>query len=207
MKRGNLPGSTGLLAVVFLASSVCQASQISYDNRGSFSAATDTLVEERFETFFTSAQTVQFNGFSISVQIGKALSTTTGSLVSEGSRAVTDETATNRVFTIVFDVPTYAFGMDINDWGTSGGTHSLTASSDTGLNHVIASSPPSLGSGNTIFWGVVDSDAFNTITIDTGYGGDRIGIDYAEHSSVPEPATIGLLAFGGLALIRKRRSN
>lgn len=196
-------------ALCSLGAGVAEAGPIFFGNRAAFDAATGTLTEERFETPFAAANEVQFNGFKIKVGTAGVLSTTIGSLVSEGLRAVTDQTASNRTFTITFDTATTAFGVDISDWGDLGTPHSLTATSDTGsfVNYVIDSVPPSNNNGNVQFWGVVDTAGFNSIVIDTGLGSDRIGLDFAVHQPVPEPTTLAIFGLGALGLtgVRRRR--
>ena len=185
---------------LLLVSSVAEPAPVFFNSRAAFDLAAGTLTEERFEVAFAPANTVQFNGFSIAVDVDNVLSSTDGSLVSEGSRAVTDAVAGNQRFIMDFDAPTIAFGLDINDWGDQPGAHDLTATSDTGsfLNHIIASAPPALLNGNTMFWGVIDMSPFNSITLDTGLGADRIGIDFAVHqTAVPEPTTLAMFANDG----------
>lgn len=83
-----------------------------------------------------------------------------------------------------------------------------------GLNFLIPSSPPLPGIGldlvgSQIYSGLEASPIFSTTTtpliLGTPKGGDQYTLDITD-PSVPEPATIGLLATGMLALVGAARS-
>lgn len=156
--------------------------------------------------------------------IGTATMTGTGILVNEHAPGTTDgfgryaisgskfvDTA-DEGLTITFDTPIAAFGfwgVDIGDFGgdliiaTTNGSYTL----DTKNNP----------SGSILFWGIIDTDLFTSITFsNTAPGSDTFGFDDMTiglldqinpnpGGEVPEPSTIALAGAGLIGLVAAAR--
>jgi hypothetical protein len=59
--------------------------------------------------------------------------------------------------------------------------------------------------GDTLFLESVFADDLGRIAIDFDVAGTSGAINALRLTAVPEPATLGLLALGGLAMLRRRR--
>jgi len=85
--------------------------------------------------------------------------------------------------------PTNHFGINITDYGDSGGTGSLTISTDAGHSYLVATTP--LPNGTHIFFGLTDLGVpFSVVFITTTNSYDGIGMD--EIYSTPPPPVPGI---------------
>jgi len=198
-----------------LLGGAAQALPTFFTDRTAFTASAGPLGEERFETAFVPIATRSFAGFDLGVEDGSLVSIADPGFVSEGARAVSDGAPSSQRFLFAFDQPVFAFGLDIIGFGDVAAPHALTASTGDGqlTGYEIDSVPPQNASETVQFWGVVSSSSFSTLTLDTGVGGDRVGLDFAvfstepSSSAVPVPAALPLLgsALAALAFAHRRR--
>ena len=106
---------------------------------------------------------------------------------------------------IDFYDPVYAFGINVTDWGDQPQAGALTLTTDAGHELVIAANPPELASGGQLFFGVIDqAQPFTQAILTSTTIYDGLGVDEVYFAEVPEPATLALLAAGGLLLVRRR---
>jgi hypothetical protein len=176
-------------------SSIASASPVYFTDEAAFAAATSGLNLETFDTRFTASPTVLFTGFSASVGSGNVSWNLPGQ--------IRDTTRVNDIMSFVFDSSINSFGINISDFGTSS-ANTLTATNDTGsINQVFASTP---ASPSSMFFGVIDSAQFSTLTITGSNGGDRLDYDNLSFGTVPTPATLALFGLGLAGLGWSRRN-
>ncbi len=204
-----------LMALVVLGWGVAplQGSVQIFLDRNDFEAATDGLAFEGFNEGFDDATSLLFDDFSVhSIGANPFWSTNEARFVSEGARAVAyTSDFLGQSVRFDFDNPIQIFGIDINDWGTPAGAQGvLTVSTDTGsLSEWLLAevNGGTLPTGNTIFFGVIDSEPFSSLTLFSNTSGhtigDTIGLDNLSYGGlmadqIPEPSS--WLAWMGLAL-------
>lgn len=160
-------------ACLFLLPVSTQAVPMFFSDRANFDAATSGLSFESFETFFGSTtMPLVFTDFTINETVGNPVfvSSATSGAVSDGSRAVVYGSDGPSEITIAFNNPINTFGIDICDFGdASTFTGSLSVRSDTSsFNQTLATVLPELLTDNTIFFGVIEPVAFNSIVMKDG---------------------------------------
>jgi len=179
-----------------------------YSDRVLFDTATTGLSFEGFNDFFTDAETVNFSGFSatgtrLSGNTGSVMSVTgTGSqFITEGSRAIA-HSSLDTLLVFTFDTAITSFGIDINDWGDITGPGTLSVTNNTGsFDRLLLTSPDGsvLPGGNSIFFGVVDTTSFTSVTFTSNVNvGDFAGYDALSFggTAVPIPPALWLLGSG-----------
>jgi hypothetical protein len=196
-----------LLAVLFSFSSsqFANADPIIFTDRASFDAAIalrGTVSTNGFNSFFNSANSVDFGDFTISTPTVTGVVRVTAA--SEGGFAAGFQSTLPGSATIAFDSPINALGVDLVDWASnsgniaSGGVHTLSAMTNTGsFNQVLATAPPVRPDMNVVFLGLIDDTPFDSLTIFSTTGADTIGIDdmdYGLVSAVPEPSSAAIIA-------------
>lgn len=106
----------------------------------------------------------------------------------------------------MFEVPIYAFGVNVADWGDVANKNplggNLEFNNNTGYEHVIASAPRP--SDNDLFFGIVSETPFTRATLTHTQIGDSYSIDETYYG-VPEPTTLLALVIGSIVIQRKRR--
>lgn len=97
-----------------------------------------------------------------------------------------------------------AYGGDWTLGGPGGSGNSLLIYVGD-LNLYVGSISNSFGGE---FWGFTSDTPFTSVKLVGGSGSNQqnYSLDNMVYSSVPEPATLSLLALGGLAMIRRRRA-
>ena len=191
-----------------------------YSDRASFLAATAglSLSQEGFNAPFDAGNPVDFGDFSVTASAGNVNWGNGASfpeVVSEGAGSIygfNDNPFSQNTFTFDFSSPITAFGVDINEFSIP----PLTASTDTGslLAFEIADQPPPIGT-KTIFFGVVDSTPFSSVSIRWANATDTVGFDDLVYvAPIPIPAAapllgsgIGLLGYLGWRKRKQRQSN
>lgn len=192
-----------LLSAVLVAAGVSQAAQIFYTDRAAFQAAAGALATEAFNTQHVAAQEVDFGPFLARAEWASVFWANAASLpdfVSEGAGSIygfdTQPAGIGNGIAFTFDEPIREFGIDILEL-TSG---------------IYAQAPglflenPVLGptaTASPVFFGVISDEAFSQIIFHWGSAQDGVGMDYLQYT-VPEPASLALLALGMLALARLR---
>ena len=185
-----------------------------YSDRASFLAATASLSlsQEGFNSTFAAANPVDFGDFSVTASIGNVNwgnGPTFPEVVSEGAGSIygfANNPFSQNTFTFDFSSPITAFGVDINNFSTP----PLTASTNTGslLAFEIADQPPQT---KTIFFGVVDTTPFNSLSIRWANATNAVGFDDLVYTApIPIPAAVWLFGSGLLGLIgisRRKRSS
>ncbi|MFN0137809.1 MAG: hypothetical protein ACKVS9_17025 [Phycisphaerae bacterium] len=101
-----------------------------------------------------------------------------------------------QVWTVSFDFScgTRTFGISMIDFGDVN-SHRLTLTTDTGIDHLISSTPPNLPDGNVIFVGLISDSPFSQASIvrtRLGVNGDGTAFDelYFTALTVSEPASV-----------------
>ncbi len=198
-------------AVAIMASFVANsasAATVLYTDRSAFQADAPGLMTEGFNSDFVGANEVDFGDFTVrvgraGVNLNSANGATLPQLVSEGTRSIftIDTTAPSTVGNNVrfrFDTPVTAFGIDINDHGST----LLQAANDGSLATVDLTTGQA-----SLFFGVIDTVPFNELVISWNNAQDAVGFDNLEYGSpVPVPAAIWLFGSGLLGLIGFARS-
>lgn len=116
--------------------------------------------------------------------------------------------------TIAFDAPIFAFGADFTDFNNRGRQSSLTLVGANGQTRVSISSV--VGTGTTLFFGLVSDTAFSQVIIGRGGGDDLYGFDNLRFgggpigaTAIPLPGALPLMLLGagafGLFGLRTRR--
>ena len=98
--------------------------------------------------------------------------------------------------------PVRAFGLNITDWGDIG-SGTLTFSNSNNALFTIGVTP--LPQENELFFGLISDQVFESVTITSSIGQEGYSIDEVYYG-IPEPASIGLLAIGSLALRKRRKA-
>jgi hypothetical protein len=219
-----------LSAVAVLLTARAEASLITFTNLASFQAAAGATSLENFSGAVVGFSTANFSGsfnrFSLS-----SVSNGDNSGISTGSMSGSDNTAIPAAFagqsfygwgnvdgnagptsTFTFAAGTTAFGFDwFNTDQTD--TYSLTINGQTFVAPPFSLASAAASSG---FFGVVATggETFTSATIQTNSFGGFVsteGLDNVRVSTVPEPATMSLLAVGlggfGLRKLRGRRTS
>ncbi|MCA9243656.1 MAG: PEP-CTERM sorting domain-containing protein [Phycisphaerales bacterium] len=191
-------GLGGVAIAVFGAGSALAATGI-YHSRTDFLAANPAVLTQDFSTPVSPSVTIDFGDFVASTDATTTLDVAGGRL----ERAGIGDTENSLVLT--FDIPVYALGIDIFDFGNPS-SGELRATTDTGtIDYQIAT----YVNGNpeiSLFWGVIDEAGFTSITFHNTTRGDHMMFDDLQYRTVPEPST-ALLTLGGLAasLFGRRR--
>ena len=220
-----------LSAVAVLLTARAEASLLTFTNLASFQAAAGATSVETFSAAVVGFSTTNFSGsfnrFSLSsVSNGDNSGISTGSMTGGGDNFPIPAPFAGQNFygwgsvdgnvgptsTFTFAAGTTAFGFDWFNTDVTD-TYSLTINGQTFVGPPFSLAGTSASSG---FFGVVATggDTFTTATIQTSSMGGFIsteGLDNVRVSSVPEPATMSLLAIGlggfGLRKLRGRRTS
>ncbi|SEM53673.1 VPLPA-CTERM protein sorting domain-containing protein [Syntrophus gentianae] len=186
-----------------LFNTIVSAAPIFFNDRASFNvAAGGGLSFESFENDFAVAETIVFNGFTVSETSGinalgqlrdfpglvNAITDGTGGL---GYDDNDDSIGSFFAFTNAIS----AFGLDIAT--NPGSTITIGGS----VNYVLP-----LGNNTPSFWGVIDTAGITSITFDAS-GGPNVGFDAVSFGQVvPIPAAVWLFGSGlvGLAGLRRK---
>ena len=56
-----------------------------------------------------------------------------------------------------------------------------------------------------VFFGITDVGGISSFSVTSGAAATYLHLDHLQYGSIPEPATLGLLMIGGLALLRRKR--
>ncbi len=209
-----------LLSAFFILSaffmSTANAVPVLFSDRATFEAAVSNLEREGFEGNDGPLSPDDFELFSA------VKSTTTGggmiysSLASQGTRSMGFQSVGQPTSAIItFSGSINAFGVDILDWATSSGNvaavkdYFLRIENNTGsLDETLATTTTGVTNPNPlIFFGVIDSVGFNSITIEANTSSDTVGLDELVFSSpVPEPSAMLLFILALIPLLKIRNS-
>jgi hypothetical protein len=212
---------TVCLTAGFAVSSTASAATIYYD-KAAFLAASGSLAFESLEGL-TPTNSVTA-GFSQSLADFSILASPFGGVfnaadyfgthATHGANFIEVEGGTQQSVTFLFAAPVNAFGVTITDYGDiSPGAMTFTANNGA-FGVAAAGARPN---ANEQFFGLISPspDLFGSVTLKTAIGpfGDAFSVDGVYFtpppSSVPEPATLTMLAYGGACLaitaVRRRR--
>jgi hypothetical protein len=156
--------------------------------------------------------TLSTDGATLGVQNGAdAPSTGFGSFATDGLQYVlvyAPGVATGQL-QLTLNGPTTAVGFYLTDIGEAPGT--VTLRTDAGAftsATVVATYPPTLGSGNVQFFGLVQTEAFTQLFLTVSGVDEAYGIDKVYVGVVPEPGPSALMLAGlaGVGLLVRRRT-
>ena len=125
-----------------------------------------------------------------------------GQFATEGKQFLAHQSGLNITTTFTFNYEINSFGFDLIDYG-DWGTGQLTLVNDAGDNAVVAVAGG--GDGNVQYFGLISDFMFTEAIFTNTISGEAFGFDKVSFGVVPEPATLSLLAIGGLTLLRKRK--
>lgn len=170
-----------------------------YHSRQDFLAANPIVTTQDFSAPFATGVSVDFGDFTATTHPTTLLERLGGRLNKMGNGN------SPHFVTFEFDEPVFALGIDIFDFGNPS-TGELRAITNTGtVDYQIAT----YSNGNpeiNLFWGVIDTDGFTSITLSNMTIGDSIQFDDLQYRTVPEPSAALLLAGGAaMSLVSRRR--
>ncbi len=207
-----------LLITVFFSSEVTASPSYFYNDiitdRASFQAASGPLYSESFEDSFSDTYSLSFSAenpdaFVITSDIIMDHNDFSR-IVTDGIYAVSFEEYPTSTITFSFDNPINAFGIDVNDMNF--GTMTYSDNLGNSFTDVLQGSTMEGTMLNPQFFGVVNTDAFTSVTLtftntDASLSG-TLALDRLEYgmASVPLPASLLFLLSGiiGLAGFRKK---
>jgi len=178
-----------------------------FSDRAQFEAATSgwDMEFEGFNEEFDLDYLLEFPGFSLGADPNPLSYTDDLRFVTDGGAVRFPGTWPTQEMTFSFTNPINVFGIDINDWGTTGsGVLEVTNNTGTIDEHLgSVADADHLPLGNTIFFGLIDPEPFNSVSIRATTDGDTVGLDKLSYGGpmveqIPEPSS--WFAWSGLAL-------
>lgn len=181
------------------------AAPVFYNSRANFQAAAGTLTAQSFENILVSLPqaTLTFPGFTVSETNGVNAITSTavnsvfGTIpVTDGNVAIWFDDNGDSIGTFEFGSPIRAFGVDV----TVNVSGLMTIGGDLSTSFALVANTPA-------FFGVIDTDSFDTITFSAA-AGPEVGFDYVQYGTggggqqpeIPEPSSFVLMSLGAAAV-------